>query len=172
MEHRVGSVGKGAWATPKRVSGPLKLSLPSKERLTQHEVDELLLSGKPDAKQDVANKLAELKELQHQPAAMREQAKGDHCQARRAIQAEKHSITRDIFNAWHSECQYVVRSAERALFCTLLDGLQESFAQFQARVGMGTSDNRQRPLLNQGHLSNLTSDGRSAEWAAGHKWYG
>ena len=41
--------------------------LPSKERLTQHEVDELLLSSKPDAKQNAATKLAEVRELRRKP---------------------------------------------------------------------------------------------------------
>jgi chromosome segregation ATPase len=142
--------------------------LPSEERLLQHQVDELLHSGK---KQDAANKLAELKEFKHKPVAMRERQSEIHARLDE-IKAEKRDIAKQVFANWYAKVQPVIRASERGLFITLLEGLSKDFYQFQERVGMVTLNNRERPLLTQNHFSNLTADGRSAEWAAGHKWYG
>ena len=142
--------------------------LPSKRRVTQHAADELLLNG---AKQDAANKLAELAEFERKPVAMRERQK--ECIARlEAIANEKRTIAKQMFENWYTKVRPVIRAAERGLLITLLQGLEESLYQYQATTGMGKSDNKHRPLVHQGHITGLTADGRSAEWAAGHKWYG
>jgi uncharacterized protein YicC (UPF0701 family) len=140
--------------------------LPSKERLIQRQVDELVVNGDPAAKE----KFAELAEFKRKPAVMRERLSviQDRFQS---IDQEKCDIAKRIFEEWYSELQPVVRSAEHGLLITLLNGLAESFYQYQTRTGTGTSDNRHRPLLNQGHITGLTADGRSAEYAAGRHWY-
>ena len=146
----------------------LEVVLPAARRVASHEADLLMVSGSP---QDAKAKLTELSKDEQKPITMRQRQKeivaklGD-------IDSEKQAVTREVFEQWHKECQRVVRAAERGLFVTLLTGLEQSFYEFQARTGTGTSDNRHRPLLHQGHITGLTADGRSAEWAAGHKWYG
>jgi len=141
--------------------------LPSKERLIQRQVDELVVNGDPAAKE----KFAELAEVKRKPAVMRQRlgAIRDRFQS---IDQEKCDIAKEVFEQWYSELQPVVRSAERGLLITLLSGLEQSFYEYQARTNTGTANNRQRPLLNQGHITGLTADGRSAEWEAGAHWYG
>jgi hypothetical protein len=142
--------------------------LPSKRRVTQHEADELLLSG---AKQDAANKLAELAEFKRKPVVMRERLGVIHDRVQ-SIDDEKRAIAKQVFEDWLTKVRPVIRAAERGLFITLLQGLEQSFYQFQASTGTGTSDNRHRPLLHQGHRTGLTADGRSPEWEAGAHYYG
>lgn len=149
----------------------LEAILPAKERVIRHEADLLIVSGAANATQDAKAKMAELKELQHKPLAMREQQKEIRARLDE-IQAEKRTIARQVFEDWYAKVQPVIRASERGLFITLLEGLSKDFYQFQDRVGMVTLNNRERPLLTQNHFSNLTADGRSPEWAAGTHWYG
>ena len=80
----------------------IEASLPAKTRLTQHEVDVLLVSGKPDAKQDVKAKMDELKELQSKPALLRQQQK--ECIARsEAIASEKRGVAKQVFETWYTK---------------------------------------------------------------------
>lgn len=168
LEHELGVLAKEYEQLEKDIAS-LESVIPSKERLTQHEVDELLLSG---AKQDAANRRTELAEFKSKPVVMRGRLGVIHDRFQ-SIDQEKKDIARDIFNEWYSNAvQPTIRAAEHGLLITLLEGLSNDMYQFQVRVGMGTSDNRHRPLLNQGYITGLTADGRSAEWAAGHKWYG
>jgi len=142
--------------------------LPSEGRLIQHQVDQLLHDGKG---QDAKDKLAELAALRSKPGVLRQRM--SEIQDRfQSIDHERHDIARETFNKWHGElvCP-IIRTAERGLFLTLLEGISDSMYQFQASTATNRSDNKQRPLLNQGHFSSLTADGRSAEWAAGHRWY-
>ena len=147
----------------------LEAILPSEIRLNQHQVDELLVSGKPDAARDKRTELAEFK---RKPIVMREQQK--EIQARlEAIASEKRAIAKQVFEQWLAEVvQPVVREAERGLFITLLDRIEQSMYQYQDHTNTGTADNRQRPLINQGHISGLTADERSAEWQSGTRRYG
>ena len=116
------------------------------------------------------DKLAELAEFKRKPVAMR--GRQSEIRARLDdIQAEKRDIAKQVFEQWYSELQPVVRSAEHGLLVTLLGGLEQSFYEFQARTGTGTSDNRQRPLLNQGHFIGLTAGEKSPEYQAGRHWY-
>ena len=140
--------------------------LPSKERLTQRQVDELVVNGDPAAKQ----KFAELAEFKRKPAALREQLGAIHDRFL-SINQEKCVIAKQVFEDWLKVVRPVVRASEHGLLITLLGGLEESFYQFQVSTGTGTSDNRQRPLVNQGHITGLTADGRSAEYQAGRHWY-
>lgn len=150
----------------------IEAMLPAKARLTQHEADQLLLSGEPDARQDAKAKMNELRELQSKPELLRLQQR--ECIARsEAIASEKRGVAKQVFETWYTEeVQPTVRVFERGLFITLLEGLSKGFYEFQDRVGMSAWDNRTRPLLHQGYLTGLTAEGRSAEFAAGHKWYG
>ena len=145
----------------------LQAILPAQERLAQAEADRLMVSGQL---QEAKAKIAEMEQAQHAPAAMHEQQREISARIHE-IDAEKKAIAKRVFEEWYGQLQPVVRASEHGLLITLLGGLEESFYQFQASTGTGTSDNRQRPLLNQGHFSSLTADGRSAEWAAGHHWY-
>jgi len=167
LEHESEQLSKEYDQLEVAISG-IQAILPSKERLTQHEADELLLSGKPDA---VAAKLAELEEFKRKPIAMR-QRQGECIDRLDAIGKEKRDIARQVFEDWLEAVQPVIRAAEHGLFITLLDGLEQSFYSFQEHTGTGMADNRQRPLLNQGHISGLTADDRSAEWKSGTRRYG
>ena len=140
--------------------------LPSKERLTQRQVDELVVNGDPTAKE----KFAELAEFKRKPAALREQLGAIHDRFL-SINQEKCVFAKQVFEDWLKVVRPVVRASEHGLLITLLGGLEESFYQFQVSTGTGTSDNRQRPLVNQGHITGLTADGRSAEYQAGRHWY-
>jgi hypothetical protein len=145
----------------------IESTLPSRERLVQRQVDELVVNGDPAAKQ----KFAELAEFKRKPVVMRERQGVIHDRFQ-SINQEKCDIAKQVFEDWLKVVRPIVRASEHGLLITLLGGLEGSFYQFQASTGTGTSDNRQRPLLNQGHFSGLTADGRSAEWQAGRHWYG
>jgi hypothetical protein len=148
----------------------IEATLPAKTRLTQHEVDVLLVSGKPDAKQDVKAKMDELKELQRKPALLRQRQK-EITSRSDAIASEKEAIARTVFEHWLKVVRPVVRAGEHGLFITLLGGLERSFYEFQSAVGLTKLNNRTRPLVSQDHIVSLTSDGRSEEYAAGRHWY-
>jgi len=49
---------------------------------------------------------------------------------------------------------------------TLLNGIEDSMIDYQARTGSGGN------LVKLSHRTNLTADERSAEWKAGSRWYG
>src|SRR5450759_2708950 len=66
--------------------------LPSKERLVQRQVDELVVNGDPAAKQ----KFAELAEFRRRPVAMREQLGVIHDRFQR-IAREKRNVAREVF---------------------------------------------------------------------------
>ena len=147
----------------------IEATLPARTRLNQHDVDVLLVSGKRYA---VRDKLAEIEVVKSELAAMKERL-GVIQDRFLSIDQEKQDSTRNIFELWYSKTvQPTVRAAERGLLITLLEGLSADFSQFQARTGTGMSDNKHHPLVNQGHFIGLTADGRSPEFAAGHKWYG
>ena len=142
--------------------------LPAKERLLQREIDELVVAARPKA--EVQAKVAELEALKRKPTLMRGQQRIITGKLE-SIQAEKQAATREVFEQWLTEVRPVVRAAERGLLVTLFGGLEKSLYAFQDRVGMTKLDNRTRPLVNQGTITSLTSDGRSEEYAAGRHWY-
>ncbi len=168
LEHEAAALAKEYGQLEADIAS-LEAVLPSKERLTQHQIDTLLVEGK---RYEVKDKLSELAAHKHKLVAKRERQKEIKTAKLGDIDSEKQAATREVFDAWHSNVvQPTIRAAEHGLFVTLLNGLEQSLYEFQASTGTGMSDNRQRPLLHQGHITSLTADGRSPEWAAGHRWY-
>jgi anthranilate/para-aminobenzoate synthase component I len=147
----------------------LEAILPAEERVIRHEADLLTVSGAANAKQDAKAKMDELKELQHKPVVMRQRlgAIQDRFQS---INQKKHNIAKEVFQEWYSECQHVIRSGEHGLFVTMLGGIEASMYEFQTRTGTERSG-RTGGLFHQGHIIDLTADGKSAEWQAAHHWY-
>jgi hypothetical protein len=88
-----------------------------------------------------------------------------------AIAREKQAIARRIFAWWYPECQAIIRAAEHGLFITLLNTIEESFSDFQTRTNTNAPDGLVGGLFHKGHIAGLTADERSAEWAAGQRWY-
>jgi hypothetical protein len=149
--------------------------LPSEERLTQHEADEILLSGRKDSKEAAAAKLAELEEFKRKPVAMAERQK-EIVARLEAIGKEKRDIAKQVFEEWFAKVQPVVRAAEHGLFIVLLNGLEQSCYKYQERTDTGRSAYGAlpyvRPLLFPERLTSLTADERSEEWRSGVRWYG
>src|ERR1035441_313097 len=116
----------------------IEATLPAKTRLNQHDVDVLLVSGKRYA---VRDKLAELEVVKSELVAMKERL-GVIQDRFLSIDQEKCDIAKQVFETWYTKVRPVIRSAERGLLITLLQGLEQSFYQYQASTGMGTSDNR------------------------------
>jgi len=140
--------------------------LPSKERLIQRQVDELVVNGDPTAKE----KFAELAEFKRKPAVMRQRLGVIHDRFQ-SIASEKSNVAREVFASWYSECQLAIRAGEHGLFVTLLSGIEASMYEFQTRTGTERSG-LTGGLFHQGHIIGLTADGRSAEFQAGRHWYG
>jgi hypothetical protein len=156
------------YACIEQASANLKAILPAKQRLLQHEADHLLVEGKS---QEAQVKLAEMQKALDASNTM-SQRQGQITHRIHEIDAEKKAIARTIFNESYGQCQHIVRGAEHGLFCVLLDGLQSAFFDYQQSTDTGTADNRQRPLIQQGHITGLTADERSIEWRSGQRWYG
>jgi hypothetical protein len=140
----------------------LERLLPAKAREAQRAADALMVAG--DAEGAKA-KITEAEEAANAPGAMSERQR-DITARIEAIDREKGAIARRIFEAWYGDAQRVIRAAETGLFVTLLNGVEESVIDYQARTGVeGT-------LMKLFHVTNLTADERSAEWKAGTRWYG
>ena len=155
------------YASIEQAAHRLRVLLPAQQREAQREADRLMVSGQL---QEAKAKIAEMEQAQHAPAAMHEQQREISARIHE-IDAEKKAIAKRVFEEWYGQLQPVVRASEHGLLITLLGGLEESFYQFQASTGTGMSDNRHRPLLHQGHITGLTADGQSEEYAAGRHWY-
>jgi hypothetical protein len=141
--------------------------LPAKARQAQREHDELLLSGKRD---EAAVKLEEMREAERTPEVMR--ARQSEISARiEALDGEKRAAARRIFAQWYIECQTVHRAVERAHFIVFLDGIKQAFFDFQQCTDTGAKKIGDSGLFNVRHLSALTADERTPEWASGTKWY-
>lgn len=138
----------------------LELLLPAKAREAQRASDALMLAGKHEAAEA---KLQEAEDAANAPSAMtdRQREISARCEA---IEQEKKAIARRIFESWYPDVQRVIRAAEHGLLVTLLDGVEDSMNDFQARTG-GT-------LIKLFHTVGLTADERSPEWLAGNRWYG
>ena len=138
----------------------LEKLLPAKAREAQRAADALLLDGK---REEAQAKIAEMEEATNAPAAMtgRQQEISARCEA---IEQEKKAIARRIFESWYPDAQRVIRAAERGLLVILLDGVEDSMNDYQARTG--------ETLIKLFHRTNLTAPERSPEWTAGNRWYG
>jgi len=144
----------------------IEATLPSRERLVQRQVDELVVNGDPAAKQ----KFAELAEFKRKPAVMRQRLGVIHDRFQ-SIASEKSNVAREVFASWYSECQLAIRAGEHGLFVTLLSGIEASMYEFQTRTGTERSG-LTGGLFHQGHIIGLTADEKSAEWKAARHWYG
>ncbi len=145
-----------------------ELLLPARARVAQTEADKLTVAGKHEA---AAVKLAEAEEARNAPEAMRARQREIDLRLA-AIETEKKAIARRIFETLFTECQAVIRAAERGLFCTLLDGLRASFYEFQERTDTGGTIERPYSfLVKQYFLDSLTAPVRSEEWTSGNRWY-
>jgi len=138
----------------------LERLLPAKAREAQRAADALLLAGKHE---ESTAKLTEAEDAANAPAAMigRQREISARCEA---IEQEKKAIARRIFESWYPDAQRVIRAAEHGLLVILLDGVEDSMNDYQARTG--------EPLIKLSHRTNLTADERSPEWQAGNRWYG
>jgi hypothetical protein len=146
----------------------LEKILPAKARIAQNEADQLAVAGKSE---EAEAKRREQREAENAPARMKAR-QGEISARTEKISEEKKAVAKRIFEVWYCECQQVVRAAEHGLFCTLLDGLEQSFYEFQDRTNTGRGpDPRDRGLFHRGYLSGLTADERSAEWRTARKWY-
>ena len=147
----------------------LEMVLPAQSRQARREADELILAGDFEG---ARVKLETMVRAGNAPYAM--DRRRDAITARLgAIDKEERDIAKQVFEKWFAEeVQPVCRASEHGLFLTLLDGLKDSFYQFQDRTNTVISNNRERPLLNQTTFCRLTADERSLEWQAGTRWYG
>ena len=138
----------------------LERLLPAKAREAARAADALLLAGKREASEA---KLAEAAEAANAPEAMKERQReiSARCEA---IEQEKKAIARRIFESWYPDAQRVIRAAEHGLLVILLDGVEDSMNDYQARTG--------ETLIKLFHRTNLTAPERSPEWTAGNRWYG
>lgn len=141
--------------------------LPAKARVAQAEHDRLLLAGD---REGAAAKLAEQKDAEAAPA-MLGQRQQEIFNRIEAVGEEKRRIARNIFEAWYAQCQDVVRAAEHGLFITLLDGLKQSFFDFEQRTDTTAKSVSERGLFTSGNLTDLTAPERSPEWVSSQAWY-
>ena len=144
-----------------------KISL-AKGRMAQAEADKLLLAGKVAAAEA---KLEEVRAAENAPGAMtaRQSEISDRLAA---IETEKRNIARSIFEEWYPAVQAVIRSAEHGLFCVLLDGLRDSFVDFENHNCPARTVKEANSMVRGSHIENLTSDEHSPEWNSGNRWYG
>lgn len=139
----------------------LKALLPSQERTTQREIDELLLSGSLTASADAAEKLRELRALQSKPVVMRQRQKEISTRSE-AIRAEKRRVAGAVVENWIVRVKPLVRAGEHSLLVTLLNGIEGSLNSFRDATGI---------KIHPGYMLELTSDAKSAEYQAGCRWY-
>jgi hypothetical protein len=141
--------------------------LPAKARVAQAEHDRLLLAGD---REGAAEKLWEQKEAESARGAMskRQSEIAAHLDV---IDNQKRSLAKNVFQQWYAECQAVIRAAEHGLFITLLDGLKQSFFDFEQQTDTFAKTVGDPGLFTAGNLTGLTSDERSPEWISGSKWY-
>jgi hypothetical protein len=155
-------------AAIEEASTNLEKILPAQARVAQREADELLILGRA---KEAKEKTLEAEKAAAAPEAMRQRQQQISLRIE-AIAGERRAIARRIFEAWYAECQTVVRAAERGLFSVLLDGLKQSFNEYQERTDTGGTLNRPYDfLVKDHHITNLTADEHSPEWQAGHKFY-
>ena len=146
----------------------LEQLLPAKAREAQRAADALLLAGKHEA---ATAKLTEAEDAANAPAAMAERQREISARIE-AIEAEKQAAARRIFASWYEDCKAIIRPIEHGLFVVVLDGLQQSFYDFQTRTNTGgTLERPHNTLVKLSTLQNLTAPERSEEWTAGNRWY-
>ena len=142
--------------------------LPARARVAQQEHDRMLLAGD---REGAAAKLAEQREAESAPAAMRTRQQ-EISNRIEAIVEHKRAVAIRVFKDFYPQAQTVVRAAERGLFLTLLNGLKSSFIEFENRTCPARSLQEVDPMVRGWHIEALTADGGSDLWVAGNRWYG
>jgi hypothetical protein len=157
------------YASIEEAAASLELLLPATAREAQREADRLAVAGQHA---EARAKLAEAEQAANAPGAMRQRQQEIGVRLT-AIEEERKTIARRIFETWYAECQAVVRAGETGLFITLLDSLKASFYEYQERTGTGgTLDRPFSFLVKDSLIQNLTAPDRSQEWVSGSRWYG
>jgi hypothetical protein len=154
-----GSIGEAAQS--------LELLLPAREREAQRQADALLLDGKPE---EARAKIAEQREAEAAPATMK--ARQQAISARiEAIEEERKTIARRVFETWYGELQHVIRASEHGLFIELLDKSRDEMYAFQTRTNTTSPNGLTGGLFHSGHVVGLTANDRSQEWVSSQRWY-
>lgn len=143
----------------------LELLLPATAREAQREADALLLAGKAD---EAEAKMKAAQEAANAPEAMRSRQQELAIRIN-TIEENKRDVAKRVFDTWYAECQSIVRSAERGLFIVLLDGLRDSFLDFESRACPPRDVANQ--MVKSFHILDLTADAKSPEWNAASRWY-
>jgi len=146
----------------------LERLLPAKAREAQRAADALLLAGKHE---EATAKLTEAKDAANAPAAMTERQREISARIE-AIEREKKTIARRIFETWYADAQHVIRTTEHGLFVTLLNGVEDSMIDFQTRTGTTSPNGLTGGLFHSGHVAGLTAPERSDEYRSAGRWYG
>lgn len=138
----------------------IEATLPARTRINEREIDELLVSGKRHEVRDKAN---ELQLVKRELAVMKERL-GVISDRFLAIANEKEGAAKAVVEGWLAKVMRpVIKVGEHGLLVTMLSGLEQSLYTYRDSTGI---------KIHQGHIASLTSDGRSPEFAAGHRWYG
>jgi len=153
------------YAAIEETAHSLELLLPAKARVAQAEADKFTLAEKPA---EAALKLEEMREAERAPEAMRSRQQ-ELANRINTIEENKRDVAKRVFDTWYAECQSIVRSAERGLFIVLLDGLRDSFLDFESRACPPRDVANQ--MVRSFHIVDLTADVKSPEWQSGQKWY-
>lgn len=119
--------------------------LPSKIRVLERRIDELIAEDKP---QKAAALRAEADQLAGEIPAMERQLQ-ELSERYDKIDHEKYDVRNRIRDNWSHAMKLIVRAAERGLFITLLDGLSNQDLNVNA----------------------MTADERAQEWMRGNHWY-
>lgn len=141
--------------------------LPAKARVAQAEYDHLLLAGD---REGAAAKLAEQKEAEHAPEAMKERQREIDLRLA-VIDEEKRDIARRAFADWYPKLQSLVRSVEHALFIELLDFSRAEMLSYEQRHDLLGTPEKPAALVKNFHFENLTAPGQTVEWGSASKWY-
>lgn len=141
--------------------------LESRARVSQYEADCLKLAGNSEGAEA---KLQEMRQAQNAPLQMKER-QANIVSRIEALDMEKKVIAKRVFNQWHGDCQAVIRTCEHGLFCVLLDGLRDSFWEFQTLTDTAPKAVGERGLFQDSHLNALTADANSPEWQTASRWY-
>jgi len=154
-------------ASIKEARADLERLAPAKAREAQRAADVLLLAGKDE---EAEAKLAEGAAAADAPKALEQRRMA--IEARIAeIDSEKQAAARRIFRTWHEDCKTIIRPIEHGLFVVILDGVQQSFFDFQTLTNTG-GDGVLNTLFRLGDITDLTAGERSPEWTSGSRWYG
>jgi len=154
-------------ASIKEARADLERLAPAKAREAQRAADVLLLAGKDE---EAERKFAEAAAAADAPKALEERRRQISVRIE-AIDGEKQAAARRIFRTWHEDCKTIIRPIEHGLFVVILDGVQQSFFDFQTLTNTG-GDGVLNTLFRLGDITDLTAGERSPEWVSGSRWYG